>query len=111
VGAPPHLPRLHGDNRRTNIALTDRLRPIVERLGASVAQLAIAWVLAQGAGHADVVAIVGAGRPDRIADNLAAARPDLSQADIADIEHAVPRSAVAGDRYAAPLMAMLDSEQ
>jgi len=40
------LPRLHGEHRRTNIALADRLRPIGDRLGASIAQLAIAWVLA-----------------------------------------------------------------
>ncbi len=111
AGAPPHLPRLHGENRRTNIALADRLRPIADRLGASIAQLAIAWVLAQGAEHADVLAIVGAGRPDHIADNLTAAHLELSHADLADIEHAVPRSAGAGARYAAPLMAMLDSEQ
>ncbi len=105
------LPRLHGEHRRTNIALADRLRPIGDRFGASIAQLAIAWVLAQGAEHADVVAIVGAARPDRIADNLTAAHLQLSQVDLADIEHAVPRSAAAGARYAAPLMAMLDSEQ
>ena len=74
VGAPPHLPRLHGENRRVNLALADRLRPIADRLDVSVAQLAIGWVLAQGAERADVVAIVGAGRPERIADNLAAAR-------------------------------------
>jgi len=111
VGAPPHLPRLHGKNRRVNLALTDRLRPIADRLDVSVAQLAISWVLAQGAERADVVAIVGAGRPERIADNLAAARLKLTETDLADIEQAVPKSAVAGERYAAPLMAMLDSER
>ncbi len=67
-------------------------------------------MLAQGAERADVVAIVGAGRPERIADNLAAGRLKLTETDLADIEQAVPRSAVAGERYAAPLMAMLDSE-
>jgi len=51
------------------------------------------------------------GRPERIADNLAAARLELNETDLADIEWAVPRSAVAGERYAAPLMAMLDSER
>jgi aryl-alcohol dehydrogenase-like predicted oxidoreductase len=111
VGAPPHLPRLHGQNRRVNIALADRLRPVADRLDASVAQLAIAWVLAQRTEHPDVVAIVGAGRPERIADNLAAARLELNENDLADIEQAIPRSAVAGERYAAPLMAMLDSER
>ncbi len=110
-GSPPHLPRLHGENRRMNIALADRLSPIADRVHASVAQLAIAWVLAQGADPSDVVAIVGAGHPERIADNFAAARLHLTENDLADIEQAVPRSAVVGERYAAPLMAMLDSER
>jgi len=111
TGAPPHLPRLHGDNRRANLTVAGRLQPIAARCGASLAQLAIAWVLAQGADHGDVVAVVGAGRPERIANTLAAARLTLSQTDLADIEQAVPRAAVAGDRYAPALMAMLDSEQ
>jgi aryl-alcohol dehydrogenase-like predicted oxidoreductase len=111
TGAPPHLPRLHGDNRRTNLALVEELRPIAARLGVSVAQLALAWVLTQGAEHEDIVAIVGASRSERIGDNLAAARLQLSNSDLRDIEEAIPSSAVAGDRYAPPLMAMLDSER
>jgi aryl-alcohol dehydrogenase-like predicted oxidoreductase len=110
TGAPPHLPRLHGTSRRTNLALVERLRPIAARLDVSIAQLALAWVLAQGAEHEDIVAIVGASRPERIGDNLAAARLQLSDSDLCDIEEAIPSSAVAGDRYAPPLMAMLDSE-
>ncbi len=111
TGAPPHLPRLHGDNRRANLAVAGRLQPIAARSGASLAQLAIAWVLAQGAADGDVVAVVGAGRPERITDILAATDLELSETDLADIEQAVPRSAVAGDRYAPSLMAMLDSDQ
>lgn len=111
TGAPPHLPRLHGDNRRTNLALVDRLRPIADRLGVSIAQLALAWVVAQGDDPADIVAIVGASRPERVSDNLTAARLHLSEADLREIADAVPASAVAGDRYAPPLMAMLDSER
>jgi len=102
---------LHGDNRRANLAVAGRLQPIAARSGASLAQLAIAWVLAQGAADGDVVAVVGAGRPERITDILAATHLELSETDLADIEQAVPRSAVAGDRYAPSLMAMLDSEQ
>ncbi len=63
AGAPPHLPRLHGDNRRANLAVADRLQPIAARSAASLAQLAIAWVLAQGAAEGEVVAVVGAGAP------------------------------------------------
>lgn len=111
AGAPPHLPRLHGDNRRANLAVAARLQPLAARCGASLAQLAIAWVLAQGADQGDVVAVIGAGRPQRIADTLAAAHLELSKTDLTDIEQAVPASAVAGSRYAPALMAMLDSEQ
>jgi len=48
VGAPPHLPGLHGENRRVNLALADRLRPIADRLDVSVAQLAIGWCWRRG---------------------------------------------------------------
>ncbi len=98
VGAPPHLPRLHGENRRVNLALADRLRPIADRLDVSVAHLAIGWVPAQGAERADVVAIVGAGRPERIATTWPRRALKLTETDLADIEQAVPRSAVAGER-------------
>jgi aryl-alcohol dehydrogenase-like predicted oxidoreductase len=111
TGAPPHLPHMHGENRKTNLAVVERLRPIADNRGISVAQPAVARVLAQGTEHNDIVAIGGAGRPERIADNLAAARAQLTDEDLADISRAVPPSAVAGDRYATPLMAMLDSEQ
>jgi aryl-alcohol dehydrogenase-like predicted oxidoreductase len=98
-----------GENRLANLALVERLRPIADNRGISVAQLALAWVLAQGAEHNDIVAVVGAGRPERVADNLVAARTKLTDVDLAEIGRAVPPSSVAGDRYAAPLMAMLDS--
>src|SRR4051794_36627368 len=97
-GAIAHLPRFHGANLATNLALVERLRPIAAGLGASVAQLAIAWVLAQGD---EIVALVGASRPARIADALAAAGLTLTPEDLAAIERAVPAGAVAGERYAA----------
>jgi pyridoxine 4-dehydrogenase len=107
-GENGHLPRFHGDNLATNLALVERLRPVAEARGVTVAQLAVAWVLAQDDG---IVALVGASRPGRIADALAAADLTLSGAELAAIEEAVPDGAVAGDRYAAPLMATLDSER
>jgi aryl-alcohol dehydrogenase-like predicted oxidoreductase len=112
-GAPAraHLPRFHGPNLEANLALVDRLRPIADRLGASVAQLAVAWVLAQGRERGDIVALVGASRPRRIADAEAAAGLVLTPAVLAEIEEAVPLDAVSGTRYAAPLLAMLDSER
>ena len=108
AGAPGHLPRLHGENLTANLALVERLRPIAEARGATVAQLAVAWVLAQGD---DIVALVGASRPGRIADALPAVELTLTEADLAAIDEAVPPGAAAGLRYAAPLMATLDSER
>lgn len=106
--APPHLPRFHGGNLEQNLRLVDALRPVAEARGVTVAQLAIAWVLAQGP---DIVALAGISKPGRVAGTVAAAGITLSAADLAAIERAVPRGAVAGERYAAPLMAMLDSER
>jgi aryl-alcohol dehydrogenase-like predicted oxidoreductase len=105
---PGHLPQLAPENLPTNLALVERLRPIAEARGATVAQLAVAWVLAR---EPHLVALVGASRPSRVPDAVAAADLTLSDADMAAIEEAVPPGAVAGQRYAAPLMAMLDSER
>ncbi|MFG1926549.1 aldo/keto reductase [Cryptosporangium sp. NPDC048952] len=109
TGQPPfHLPWFHEENLATNLALVDALRTIADTKGVSVAQLAIAWVLAQGE---DIVPLVGASRPERIPEAVAAAELHLSDDDLAAIAAAVPPSAVAGTRYAAPLMRLLDSER
>jgi len=106
-GETGHLPWFHGDNLTTNLALVERLRPLASARGLTVAQLAIAWVLAQGP---EIVALVGASRPSRIAEAVEAAEADITDA-VATVEEAVPVGAVAGTRYAAPLMALLDSER
>ena len=79
-----------------------------ESRGASVAQLAIAWVAAQGR---DIVPLVGARRREQLSEALGALDLSLSPEDIAAIERAVPRDAAAGARYPAPAMADLDSER
>lgn len=111
TGAPGHLPRLNGENRAMNIALVENLRPIADELGVTIAELAIAWVLAKGGSGLDIVAVVGANKPERIAQNMSAAELSLSPEIIDRIEKAVPQHAVAGERYAPPLMKMLDSEK
>lgn len=103
-----HLPRFSEENLPRNLELVDNLRAIANTHGVSVAQLAIAWALAK---NDNIVALVGARRPERIDDAVAAARLHLTAHDIAEIEAAVPLEAVAGTRYAAPLMALLDSER
>ncbi|HTU71983.1 MAG TPA: aldo/keto reductase [Trebonia sp.] len=106
-----HLPRFAEGNVEANLALVEELREIATARGVTVAQLAIAWVLAQGREHGDIVALVGASRPRRIAEAVGAAGLELSGADLAAIEQAVPRAAVAGQRYAPALLALLDSER
>jgi aryl-alcohol dehydrogenase-like predicted oxidoreductase len=73
----------------------------------SVAQIAIAWVAAQGE---DIVPLVGARRRDRLAEALGALDVTLTAEDLVAIEAAVPKDAAAGTRYAAAQMAHLDSE-
>lgn len=103
-----HLPQHHGENLAINLALVEKLRPIADARGITVAQLAIAWVLAQG-DH--IVPLVGLSRPSRIAAAQQAAALTLTKEELAAIDEAVPPGAVAGTRYAAPLMGMLDSER
>ncbi|MET9612110.1 aldo/keto reductase [Kitasatospora indigofera] len=105
------LPRFHPDNLATNLALVERLRPLAGAHGISVAQLATAWVIAQSPERGTIVAVLGTRRPDRIKEALAAADVALSDADLRTIDEAVPAGAVAGTRYTAPLMALLDSER
>ncbi|MEV7370080.1 aldo/keto reductase [Streptomyces sp. NPDC090301] len=104
-------PRFQGDNLRRNLDLVDRLRALAEAKGVTVAQTAIAWVLAQTERQgADIVPLVGARRRDRLAEALGALDVTLDAADLAAIEEAVPAGAAAGDRYPAAQMAHLDSE-
>ncbi|MCX3058632.1 aldo/keto reductase [Streptomyces beihaiensis] len=105
-------PRFQGDNLQHNLDLVERLRKIAEQKGVSVAQIAIAWVLARGAQHGhDIVPLVGARRRDRLAEALGALDVTLDAGDLASIEEAVPADAAAGERYPAGQMAHLDSER
>ncbi|TQS26448.1 aldo/keto reductase [Microbispora sp. KK1-11] len=105
------LPRFHPGNLAANLALVDRLRPLADAHGISVAQLATAWVVAQSRERGTIVAVLGARRPHRVEEALAAAGVALTGTDLRAIDEAVPAGAVAGTRYAAPLMALLDSER
>jgi aryl-alcohol dehydrogenase-like predicted oxidoreductase len=103
-----HSPRFNGDNLDRNLALVERLREVAGQLGVSVAQVAIAWVAAQGD---DIVPLVGARTRQRLAESLGAVDVRLTAEQLAAIESAVPKGAAAGDRYDAGQMAMLDSER
>jgi aryl-alcohol dehydrogenase-like predicted oxidoreductase len=103
-----YSPRFQGDNVDRNLALVEALRAIAAAKGVSVAQIAIAWVAAQGD---DIVPLVGARTRARLAESLGALDVTLSADELAAIERAVPKDAAAGTRYAEAQMAHLDSER
>jgi pyridoxine 4-dehydrogenase len=101
-------PRFQGENLEKNLALVEDLRALARAKGRSVAQLAIAWVLAQAQ---DIVALVGARTRERLTEALGALDVELSATDLAQIVEAVPADAAAGERYDAHQMRILDSEK
>jgi aryl-alcohol dehydrogenase-like predicted oxidoreductase len=101
-------PRFSAANRAHNLALVDALRALAEARGATVAQLAIAWVLAQGE---DIVALIGARTPERLREALGSVEIELSVDDLAALDRAIPPGAAVGERYPEPQMAALDSER
>jgi len=98
-------PRFSGDALTSNLQLVDRLAEIARLKGVSVAQLAIAWVLAQGE---DIVPIPGTKRRRWLAENIAAADLVLSAVELDAMQAAVPRAAVKGERYPATSMKALN---
>jgi aryl-alcohol dehydrogenase-like predicted oxidoreductase len=102
------LPRFSGDNLDRNLALVEELRRIADAKGVTVAQIAIAWALSRGD---DFVPLVGARRRERLTESLGALDVRLTDEDLAAIEAAVPADAVAGTRYDAHQMSILDSER
>jgi aryl-alcohol dehydrogenase-like predicted oxidoreductase len=103
-----HSPRFVGENLEHNLSLVEALRAVSKEQGAEVAQVAIAWVLSRGE---DIVPLIGARRRHHLNEALAAEQLELTGAELAAIEAAVPEGAAAGDRYAAAQMAHLDSER
>jgi aryl-alcohol dehydrogenase-like predicted oxidoreductase len=101
-------PRFQGDNLDRNLALVAGLEPVAARHGITVAQLAIAWVAAQGS---DIVPLVGMRTESRIRPAVEALAVTLTAEDLADIDRALPAGAAAGTRYPQALMSGLDSER
>jgi aryl-alcohol dehydrogenase-like predicted oxidoreductase len=101
-------PRFQGENLATNLALVEKLRGVARAIGASVAQVAIAWVAAQGE---DIVPLIGARRRDRLSEALGALSLKLTAEQLAALTDAVPANAAAGGRYPAAALEHLDSEK
>ncbi len=88
-------PRFAGAELASNLALVDAVRQLATERGVTPGQLALGWLLAQGA---DVVPIPGTRRQQRVEENAAAASLELSAADLARLDQVAPRAAWAGDR-------------
>ena len=99
------FPRFAGGAFEKNRALVARLEAIASRRRVTAAQLAIAWVLAQGE---DVVPIPGTKKRKYLEENAAAADVTLTAEEIAELGDAVSPGAVEGDRYAAAAMKSID---
>ncbi|HEY3157892.1 MAG TPA: aldo/keto reductase [Vicinamibacterales bacterium] len=89
-------PRFQGDNFRRNLAIVDRVARVAARKGCTPAQLALAWVLAQGD---DIVPIPGSKRRERLEENAAAADIHLTPEDLQEIDALLPPGMAAGTRY------------
>jgi aryl-alcohol dehydrogenase-like predicted oxidoreductase len=103
-----HSPRFMRANLEKNLQLVETLRDIAAKHQATPAQVATAWVISRGD---DIFPLVGARHPERLAESLSALSLQLSPADLAEIATVVNPDLVAGERYPAPQMSSLDSEQ
>jgi aryl-alcohol dehydrogenase-like predicted oxidoreductase len=89
-------PRFQGENFRRNLELVGRVEQMAKEKGCTAAQLALAWVLAQGE---DIVPIPGTKRRKYLDEDLGALKARLSLADLARISELAPRGVAAGPRY------------
>jgi len=90
-------PRFTGENFQRNLQLVDEIRRVAHEKGCTPAQLALAWVLAQGD---DVVPIPGTKRCKYLEDNVGALDVRLTDEELARIDRVFPKGAAAGERYA-----------
>jgi aryl-alcohol dehydrogenase-like predicted oxidoreductase len=102
------FPRFRDENHARNLELLVALEALAAEHAVTAAQLAIAWVASRGK---DIIPLIGTKRRERLAEALKALDLTLSGDDLAAVEGAVPADAVAGGRYEASQMAVLDSER
>jgi aryl-alcohol dehydrogenase-like predicted oxidoreductase len=96
-----NMPRFEQENFRRNMELVEKIRALAAKKGCTPAQLALAWVLAQGG---DIVPIPGTKRRRYLEENLAALDVRLTPEELAEIDSLLPRGAAAGSRYPEPGM-------
>jgi aryl-alcohol dehydrogenase-like predicted oxidoreductase len=98
-------PRFQGEALEKNLALADEVKAMATRKRCSAAQLALAWVLAQGD---DIVPIPGTKRVKYLEDNLGALDATLSPGDLAALDKLFPQGAATGERYAPDMMQLVN---
>jgi aryl-alcohol dehydrogenase-like predicted oxidoreductase len=89
-------PRFQGENFQKNLELVERVEELAAAKGCTAAQIALAWVLAQGD---DIVPIPGTTRVKNLEENVASLDVELTDDDLRDLEAVFPKGAAAGDRY------------
>lgn len=99
-------PRFQDDALAANMGIAQAVRDVAARVGATPAQVALAWLLAQGA---DVVPIPGARKITHLEDNCAAVDVRLTADDVAELDLAAPVGAATGGRYPDALMTSIDA--
>jgi aryl-alcohol dehydrogenase-like predicted oxidoreductase len=101
-------PRFQGGNFQKNLDLVAKIQKIAKEKKCTPAQLALAWVLAQGQ---DIVPIPGTKRRKYLAENIATLEVTLTPADLERIDQVAPHGVAAGERYPEPTMARIDQTQ
>jgi aryl-alcohol dehydrogenase-like predicted oxidoreductase len=100
-----NMPRFQGENFAKNLELVDRIKEMAAGKGCTSAQLALAWVLAQGP---DVVPIPGTRSRTRLEENACAANVELTDAELVEIDEVIPRDMAVGTRYPEQAMSLLN---
>jgi aryl-alcohol dehydrogenase-like predicted oxidoreductase len=98
-------PRFQGDNFQRNLDLVQRVSEIARQKHCTPAQLALAWVLAQGE---EIIPIPGTKRRKYLQENLGALEVSLTSADLAAIDEAAPKGSFAGLRYPEAMMSAVN---
>lgn len=98
-------PRFKGEQFQHNLAIADTIAEIARERGVTPAQLALAWVLAQGQ---DIVPIPGTSNVNRLEENARSLELVLTTDDLERLERAAPKGAAVGDRYATGMMELLN---
>jgi aryl-alcohol dehydrogenase-like predicted oxidoreductase len=99
-------PRFVGDNFKRNLQLVEQVKSLAAAKGCTPAQLALAWVLAQGQ---DIIAIPGTKRRSRLDENLDALEVQLGTAELQALDAAFPADAAVGTRYAEAMMHLVNA--